>query len=224
MKKKEMPEMERIKPSIKDIILGITLVLLYFSSLLWAEYLPDSRIVRFIASITNDLAILIFGIIIFFKELKTALKAFKNSFSAYAKYILSRVGIMFVVVIALNVIAMTICKQGNSVNQQTIESLPKWYSIPMAVIWAPIVEELIFRGVLRRLIKNNTLFIIVSAIVFGLLHTVSEATIFNMIIMGIPYAFIGAFLAHIYTKTNNIASNISAHAVYNFIGAMLTLM
>lgn len=219
-----MPKMERFKPCVKDIILGIVLVLLYFSSLIWGDYLPDSIKIRFVASITNDIVILLFGILIFFKELKIALKAFKNSFSAYVKYILPRVGIMFVVVIALNVIAMTICKQGNSVNQQTIESLPKWYSIPMAVIWAPVVEELIFRGVLRRIIKNNTLFIIISAIVFGLLHTVLEATIFNMIIMGIPYAFIGGYLAHIYTKTNNIASNISAHAAYNFIGAMLTLM
>lgn len=221
---KEMPKMERVKPSVKDIILGILLVLVYFSSIIWADYLPNSKNIRYAASIVHDLVILILGIVIFYKELKIAVTAFKNNFSAYMKFVLPRVGIMFVGVIVLNLIAMTICNQGSSVNQETLETLPKWYSIPMAVIWAPIVEELLFRGVLRRIIKNNTLFIIVSAIVFGLLHTVAEATLFNMIVMAIPYAAIGGFLAYIYTKTNNITSNISCHGIYNLIGAVFTLM
>ncbi len=222
--KKEMPKMERLKPSIKDIVLGIVLVLLYFSSLIWGDFLPDSRNIRVAASIINDIVILVLAIIIFYKELKIAVKAFFNNFSVYIKFVLSRIGIMFVAVIILNLIVMTICNIGSSANQEAIEALPKWYSIPMAVIWAPIVEEILFRGVLRRVIRNNTAFIIVSAIVFGFLHTIVEATIFNMIVMAIPYATIGGFLAYMYTKTNNICSNISGHAIYNFIGALLTLV
>jgi len=221
---KEMPKMERLKPNVKDIIFGIILVLVYFSSIIWADFLPNSKNIRFAASITNDIVIFVLGIIIFYKELKIAVIAFKNSFSSYMKFILPRVGIMFIGVIVLNLIAMTICNQGSSVNQETLETLSKWYSIPMAVIWAPIVEELLFRGVLRRIIRNNTVFIIVSAIVFGLLHTIAETTLFSMIVMAIPYAAIGGFLAYIYTKTNNIVSNISCHGIYNLIGALLTLL
>ena len=76
---------------------------------------------------------------------------------------------------------------------------------------------------LRRIIKNNSLFIIASALVFGLLHTMHEPMLFNMIIMGIPYAAMGGFLAYMYTKTNNITTNISCHGIYNLVGAVFTL-
>lgn len=221
---KQMPQMERNKSRVKDIILGILLVFIYFSSVLWARLLPNSVNIRFAISIANDIFILIASIVIFFKELKVGIINFKNACSAYMKYLLPKVGLMYVTVIVLNIIVMTICNKGNSVNQATLEALPKWYSIPMAVIWAPIVEEVIFRGVLRRIISNNTAFIIVSAIIFGFLHTLAEATLFNFFVMAIPYAAIGGFLAYVYTKTNNIVSNIACHGIYNFVGAMLTLL
>ena len=48
-------------------------------------------------------------------------------------------------------------------NQESIMSLPLWNSIPLAVIYAPIVEESLFRGCIRRFIKDDKIFIIVSA-------------------------------------------------------------
>ena len=104
-------------------------------------------------------------------------------------------------------------------------SLPIWYSLPLAIIYAPIVEETLFRGCIRRFIKNDKLFIIVSALVFGLLHTAfSEETIYNALVLAIPYATMGGFLAYIYTKTNNMLCNMSFHCFHNTIAMIISIL
>ena len=93
-----------------------------------------------------------------------------------------------------------------------------------ALFSTPIVEEVIFRGVLRRFIKNNTLFIIASGIIFGVLHTIGEASLANIIIMAMPYAVLGGGWAYLYAKTDNITNNILAHAFQNTLATLLSLM
>ena len=119
---------------------------------------------------------------------------------------------------------MFISKQSTSVNQSTLESLPKWFVIPAAIIWAPIVEELVFRGVLRRFIKKDALFIIISALLFGLMHTIDEQSLLNVIIWTIPYSVLGGFLAYIYDKTNNICTNILLHSFINIIALSMSYL
>ena len=63
--------------------------------------------------------------------------------------------IMYIIFIAVTLASILIAQQGVSTNQSTLESLPIWFTFPAAVLWAPIVEESIFRGVIRRFFKNN---------------------------------------------------------------------
>lgn len=102
-----------------------------------------------------------------------------------------------------------------------LESMPQWFVIPAAVLWAPIVEELIFRGSLRRFIKNEKLFMVISAVIFGLMHTMVEATLINVFVMAIPYMILGSFFAYVYVKTDNICNSILAHAFQNAVGMFL---
>ena len=117
-----------------------------------------------------------------------------------------------------------ISKNAVSVNQETLESLPLYYTLPAAIIYAPIVEEIIFRGVIRRFIKNNILFIIISALVFGVLHTIGESSILNIFVMALPYSVLGAYLAYVYTKTNNIFTSITSHAIINSISSLFMVL
>ena len=79
-----------------------------------------------------------------------------------------------------------------------------------ACIFAPIVEEIIFRGILlHRLsikwdIKQG---IIISSLFFGILHGFSF----------IPISILGIIFCLIYLRTNNLYYTIFAHATYNFI-------
>ncbi len=89
------------------------------------------------------------------------------------------------------------------------------FSIIGAVIFAPIIEELIFRGVfLDGFLKqySPTKAIIVSSILFGIVH-------FN------PWQFVsafigGLFIGWVYYKTRSVSISIILHSVNNLTGAI----
>lgn len=219
----EIPNLEYQKPSKKATILGVILVFAYFFQFVIGKFIPQniSAAMAITITILIYIILLIFAILAFKDKLKNDIKLFKNHTKAYFHFLLPRLGIMYAVFLFSSFISILISRHATSVNQSMLEEIPKWFLIPAAVIWAPIVEELIFRGVLRRFVKNNVLFIALSAIIFGLLHTVSEANLFNAIVMALPYSVLGGFFAYIYSKTNNLCSNILSHSFHNAIGMIL---
>ena len=68
------------------------------------------------------------------------------------------------------------------------------------------------------------LFIITSALVFGILHTIGESSILNILVMALPYSVLGAYLAYLYTNTNNIFTNIKGHAIFNTISSIFLIL
>ena len=140
------------------------------------------------------------------------------------KFIFSKLGIAYLFLFIFSIISILLTKKGTSVNQKTLETLPLYYIIPAAVIYAPIVEEILFRGIFRRIIKNNIIFIIISGLVFGLLHTIGEASLFNIIAMSIPYVWLGVHLSYIYVKSNNIFTNITTHAIINTVATIFIVL
>ena len=222
--KKEMPKIEFKKPCKREFVFGIILAVVYFSQFLISFLIPEDlpKLPLFIIQILFYVVLFILAILAFYTELKKGFKLLKNNFRAYIQYILPRFGIMYVILVLSNLICTVIAQEGTSVNQSMIEEMSRWASVPLAVIWAPFVEELLFRGVLRRLITNKKLFIGTSALIFGLLHSIVELTLLNIIVMTIPYAILGGFLAYIYVKTENITTNISIHMFYNAVGMLLS--
>jgi hypothetical protein len=99
--------------------------------------------------------------------------------------------------------------------------MPKWFTVIFSVLWAPLVEELVFRGSIRRFIKNDKVFIAVSSVVFGLMHTIFEASLVNVILLGLPYIVIGIYLSYLYSKSNNICSSILGHTLINLISSII---
>ena len=83
------------------------------------------------------------------------------------------------------------------------------HTIVMAVLLAPIVEELVFRGVLLRALAARWGLwrgVIVSALAFGLLHLDSLGAV----------AF-GVVMSLLYMRTGTLLVPIACHAVYNGI-------
>ncbi len=216
---KEIPILE-INRNKKYIIKSIILILAYLSQYL-LRYIPGDK---FIISVCFEIVLLILAIILFFDLLKKEFIIFKNKFSEYFNYILPKLGIGYLIYMAVTLICTSITKETTSVNQQALEQMNIIYVSLAAVIWAPIVEETIFRRCIRNFIKNDLLFIIISGIIFGLLHTIHEATILNVILMGLPYMVLGGYLAYIYTKTNNMLSNIMSHALINSLALIIMIL
>jgi membrane protease YdiL (CAAX protease family) len=82
--------------------------------------------------------------------------------------------------------------------------------VAFAVVLAPVVEELIFRGCVYRFLKSQTTLLpaqIISGAVFAMMH--ANALSF------VPLVFVGILLARVYEKTGNIMVAIWFHAFFN---------
>lgn len=79
-----------------------------------------------------------------------------------------------------------------------------------AVVFAPIVEESLFRGLLYPLLRDlgwPRLALWSTALLFGAIHLNLAAFL--------PLSLFGATLAWLYTRTGNLLAPITAHAVFN---------
>lgn len=89
----------------------------------------------------------------------------------------------------------------------------------MAIIPA-ICEEIFFRGFLQQLsfdiFKNKHLAIIITAIIFSILH----GDIYNML----PRFILGLILGYIFANSKNILYPILAHALHNSLAIILTIL
>lgn len=111
-------------------------------------------------------------------------------------------------------------------NVQTLQNTPTIYMILIAVVIAPIVEELFFRGFFYEISDktiNQYFYCFNSAFWFALLHLQNLDSpmyaIFNLLAV-----FVSGFVfGLIYRKTNWIGTNIIAHATANGIAIFLIL-
>ena len=89
-------------------------------------------------------------------------------------------------------------------------------------ILIPILEEISFRLEFKHNIKNNYIFLILSSILFAIIHIISINSLIELLYI-IPYLILGITFSGIYIKTNNILCNIIAHIIHNTITVLIIL-
>ena len=85
-----------------------------------------------------------------------------------------------------------------------------------AVVLAPVVEELLFRGIFFPMLRDlgfQRLAWWGTSLVFGFIH--------GNVAAFLPLCVLGAFFAWLYQRTGNLASSIAAHALFNVIPFVL---
>lgn len=120
-------------------------------------------------------------------------------------------GMIYLSIYAQNFIPII---ESYSLSSITANSIPK-LGIISTVIVSPISEELLFRGVFLnrlKLVVPTTFAILITSILFGLLHDYSN--IISAIIFGICMCII-------YIKTQNIFTCILAHAINNLLAQII---
>ena len=115
-----------------------------------------------------------------------------------------------------------------SVNQQTATDLTlaqPLFSFFAVVIFAPLTEELIFRGMLARYLfpkqdnsKLTLIFLLVSSLLFALVHFPGTPQQF------LVYGSLGLSLGLAYVSKGGLAYSIALHALNNLIGFLMILM
>lgn len=220
--KDKLPDLKRETVDSKKIVMAIILVVAYFALIMGSKIIPIENVII--------KSIVIYGFLIglsiyVFKDLyKVCFKEFIKHFKAYKDNLIAKVGIFYLIYLVVALVSFVLFKKGISANQEGLEKMPLYIVGPLAIIYAPIVEEAVFRGSLRRFIKNDTIFIIVSALSFGLLHTLTqEASFIEALIAGLPYITMGGFFAYLYVKTNNICTNMCMHAFQNLLSFIVMI-
>ena len=99
----------------------------------------------------------------------------------------------------------------------------------LVVVFAPIVEEFVFRFFLCKPLEKSKkwLGVIVSAIIFGGVHLIASietGTFIEDLPSLVLYVGMGFVLSYRYATTDNITSNILAHSAYNFISFLTILL
>jgi len=114
-----------------------------------------------------------------------------------------------------------------SVNQQTAIDLTlsqPLFSFFAVVIFAPLTEELIFRGMLARYLfpkqdkSKQVLFLLVSSVLFALIHFPGDVQQF------LVYASLGFSLGLAYISRKGLVYSISLHALNNLVSFLMILM
>lgn len=85
------------------------------------------------------------------------------------------------------------------------------------VVFAPWVEEIIFRGIIFRTAKlklGRTWALIITAVVFTLLHGVNPVTVGQILL-------VSTILTLLYERTDNLAAPVIAHGVFNLIATVV---
>ena len=109
----------------------------------------------------------------------------------------------------------------NTENQAALEQLgmSPLLLVVLTAIAAPIVEETVMRGlILGRLFNNSYLGVILSSLLFGLLHI--PTNIGSWII----YGGMGLVLAVVYHKTQKLEYTIAIHFINNALGVLFMIL
>lgn len=214
----------------KNELIGILMFIFY---LLYSKYMPYILLFfnynslpiflkLFILVLLDVFLIIILSFVylkIIVKDFKDFKKNKKEYINEYAKYWFLNIALMAI----SNIVISSIIGIKQATNQDYVEDLlVKYpiYSVITTVVIAPVLEELMFRLNFRKIFKTDMLFIIISGLVFGMMH-MSIATSMKELLFIIPYSIPGFIFAYTLKKSNNIFVPISLHIFHNTIMILL---
>ena len=227
-----MEREENYKPIIN---LALVLLLFYCSGLfqlipIYLFNIDIKNCSEFALNIVKIFPNLTLSIILFFiyrKDLLKDFKKFKKNFNNITDIAIKYWVLGFTLMILTNSLISALTPVSISENEQSVRSLIS--STPIIAffficIFAPFIEEIIFRKSFKDALNNKWLFIIMSGIVFGLLHVITSLNSIYDLFYIIPYSLLGLFFALAYYETNNIFSTIFIHFLHNLLLLIINII
>lgn len=137
------------------------------------------------------------------------------------KFLVKYIPISYILYLLGNGVVINIFGEGEAINQVAIENMfdyiPAWQMFIMIVVVAPIVEELLFRGMMLfsgARLETTWLRIILSSILFGLIHNPTNISSL--------YAYVG--MGFIFSYAGKRTNSVEGPMVYHFMNNLLAFM
>ena len=173
-----------------------------------------------------DISLMAITYLIYRKENNSELRRYDRNLGKYASFGLLMWTIGIVLMVTTNLIIRTFYPSTVATNEEAVQQMLQTSPIYMtfsACIFAPFMEEMIFRKCIRKIFNNNVLFIIVSGLLFGLAHNLEVIGKPDMIYI-IPYALFGSIFAYTYVKTKSVFVPMTFHFIHNTILVVFSLI
>lgn len=223
-KELRLPDVSESNVSAAEKVKSIVLLSLF---LVFMFVFPKFSFFIKIPVLFSYIIIILLVLILNFSELKYQFSIFIKNIKLYLPYVIKSyfkmLGLMLIVAVPIVLI-----NNGNTSNNQTSINLMfkenAIFTILLTCLYAPFVEEVLFRFNLSKLIKNKKMFIIISGFVFGLLHVIGKFNNLYEFLFIFQYSALGIYLAKTYKDSNNIFVTISMHFIQNFLASMLILL
>lgn len=106
--------------------------------------------------------------------------------------------------------------EATTANQEVLNSIPKFTYALMAVLVAPMIEELVFRGLLMGRVfgQKSWIGLIISSLLFGALHVPTDLGSW------ILYGGMGLVLGLVYRQNGKLEYVIAIHCLNNLLSAI----
>ena len=165
--------------------------------------IKDPIMISFIADILFSVVIVFF----YRKEIYKSICDFRKDYSFKKRFVVVILGvlILFVLNILGGIVSEMLFSDLYDVDQNTtmiyeLANMSTIYTIFKTLIFASIVENIVFRVSIRELVRNNFAFIIVSSLIYALVNVMySDFTLLTIVDM-VQYFLISFTLSSIYVK------------------------
>ena len=228
---------KKFEPLIKFIL---TLLLFFYSSLI--QFLPlaimaffdkdfsinlnDPNIVYALQIFSNSvLAFLLF--LMYKDDLIKEFKTFKKNFWDISDKAIKYWILGLIVMAVSNILISKFTPVQISNNEQGVREIITGAPILaflLTTVLAPFTEEIIFRKSFRTIINEKIPYILISGLIFGALHVVTDITSIYDYLFLIPYCALGISFSYINYETKNIFSTILVHTLHNGILTMFSII
>lgn len=227
-----MSILKKIKVKEWLIFLGILFLFLYLDYFIVAAYyMAGSDLYNL--SIFDKIFIIFFNYLVLsiiflikdFKYLKEKWFDFTKNFNKYATIAFKNWFAGFLIMIISNVI-ITSFISGLGQNEESVQELitkVPVIAVILTTICAPFIEEMIFRKYLKDCVDNKILYMILSGLIFGLIHISIQTNIWELLLI-IPYGALGFMFAKTINETDNIYSTIMIHMFHNALLVSISLL
>lgn len=219
--KRELPKLEDVEDYNKYIYLPALafclLIIFYLSGLI-------PSIIYACLCYVSIIVILVF---LFKNRLKRDFKVFREYFKEYSKEVFKTWLKSFTVLLILGIVISITTGLDSATNQENLNKMFKNYPLfvaMLAMIYAPISEELMFRGIFKKFIKNKWAFILISGFTFGIIHVIDDFQSYKELLFIFTYSTLGCYMASLYYKTNNICTNIMFHFMQNTLSIIAMVL